>query len=134
MTRAAKVRRAIAKATWSVGNPIFLRLAGVLPWWAVLETTGRRTGLPRQIPLARGPVDGNMAWLIAVHGHSSAFAKNIATSPEVRLRLGGRWHRGTAALQPLDPAIVRRFNRYARLGPTTFGINPALLRVELRDL
>jgi hypothetical protein len=33
---------------------------------------------------------------------------------------------------PLDQTIVRRFNRYARLGPRTLGIDPALVKVELR--
>jgi hypothetical protein len=32
---------------------------------------------------------------------------------------------------PLDQTIVRRFNRYARLGPRTLGIDPAL-RIDLR--
>ena len=133
MGRLARARRRVAKAVWRVVNPLTLRLAGVAPWWVVLETRGRRSGLPRRVPLARGPVSGSTAWLIAVHGEHADFVKNIAARPDVRLRLGGRWHEGTAALAPLDRAVLRRFNRYARLGPRTLGIDAALVRVELRE-
>jgi deazaflavin-dependent oxidoreductase (nitroreductase family) len=133
MTGLAKVRRRVAMAIWRVVNPLAIRLAGVAPWWVVLETTGRRSGRPRQVPLARGPVTGNTAWVIAVHGRHATFARNIAASPEVRLKLRGRWHSGMASLVPLDPAIVRRFNRYARLGPRSMGIDPALVRIDLRE-
>jgi deazaflavin-dependent oxidoreductase (nitroreductase family) len=132
MTRFAKIRRAVALAFWRLANPLVRRLAGVAPWWVVLETTGRRSGRPRQVPLARGPVEDGVVWLIAVHGRHAAFAHNIAASPEVRLRLRGRWHSGTASLEPLDRKILRRFNVYARMGPRTLGIEPALVRVELR--
>jgi hypothetical protein len=37
-------------------NPLPLRLAGIAPWWVILETTGRRTGLPRRVPPAGGPL------------------------------------------------------------------------------
>jgi deazaflavin-dependent oxidoreductase (nitroreductase family) len=114
-------------------NPFALRLAGLAPWWVVLETTGRQTGRPRRVPLAQGPRSGNKTWLIAVHGRRAGFAHNISASPAVRLKMGGRWYRGTATLVPLDPAIVRRFNTYARLGPRTLGIDPAMVAIELRS-
>jgi deazaflavin-dependent oxidoreductase (nitroreductase family) len=116
---------------WRVFNPVARSLAGVAPWWVVLETTGRRSGRARQVPLARGPVDGRTAWLIAVHGEHSAFARNIAAEPRVRLRLRGRWRQGTAAVVPMDPAVVSRFGVYARMGPRSLGIEPRLVRVEL---
>ena len=62
------MKRSTALALWRVMNPMARRLAGIAPWWVVLETTGRRSGRPRQVPLARGPVSGNTTWLIAVHG------------------------------------------------------------------
>lgn len=99
----------------------------------LLETTGRHSGRPRQVPLARGPVDGSIASLIAVHGPHASFARNVAADPRVRLRLAGRWRSGTAALAPLDTQMLRRFNRYARAGPRTVGIDPQLVRIELDD-
>jgi deazaflavin-dependent oxidoreductase (nitroreductase family) len=131
MGRTRMLRRRVARAVWRVGNPLSLRLAGIAPWWVVLETTGRRTGLPRRVPLARGPVSGSTAWLIAVHGEHAGFVQNIAASPRVRLKMRGRWHAATATIAPLDRAVLRRFSRYARLGPRTLGIDPALVRLEL---
>ena len=125
-------RRAAARAIWRVMNPVAVRLAGFAPWWVVLETTGRRTGRPRRVPLARGPISGSTTWLISVHGRHAGFARNISDSPEVRLKIRKRWYQGRASLMPLDQTIVSRFNRYARLGPRTLGIDPALVMIELR--
>jgi len=126
-------RRALALAFWRVVNPLTRPLAGWLPWWVVLETTGRRSGLPRRVPLARGPVEDGVAWLICVHGARAAFARNIAADPRVRLRGGGRWRSGTASLRPIDAAALRRFSRYARAGLTVAGDEPLLVRVELDE-
>ena len=118
---------------WRLFNPLARRLAGIAPWWVVLETTGRKSGRPRQVPLARGPVDGSVAWLICVHGDHAAFARNIAADPRVRLRLRGRWHEGEASVRPFEQSVVSRFGLYARMGPRTLGIEPKLIRVELGD-
>jgi deazaflavin-dependent oxidoreductase (nitroreductase family) len=131
MTTAERRRRAWARAFWRLFNPLARRAAGVAPWWVVLETTGRRSGKPRRVPLARGPVDGHTAWLIAVHGPHASFAHNIAANPRVRLKLRGRWREGNAAIVPFDSETLARFNRYARLGPRTLGIEPKLVRVDL---
>src|SRR5256885_16280615 len=93
---------------WRLVNPPTRWAAGVAPWWVVLETTGRRSGKPRRVPLARGPVDGSTAWLISVHGSHAAFARNLASNPQVRLKLKLKWHPGTAQLVPLDEAVARR--------------------------
>ena len=122
-----------ARLFWRFVNPIANRLAGIAPWWVVLETTGNKTGTLRRAPLARGPVDGNVTWVIAVHGHHAGFVRNIEANPHVRLRLNGRWRNGTAAAQAMEPAIVKRFNAYARSGPKTLGWDPLLVRIELTD-
>ena len=132
MTRAQRIRRRIALLFWKIANPLTRPLAGFAPWWVVLETTGRRSGRQRHTPLAAGPIDGGVAWLISVHGEHSAFARNIAANPRVRLRHRGRWRTGTASLAPLDDAVLRRFNAYARSATLRgVGIDPKLLRVEL---
>jgi deazaflavin-dependent oxidoreductase (nitroreductase family) len=127
------MKRRIAKLLWKLGNPFAIRLAGIAPWWVVLETTGRKSGKPRRTPFARGPVDGNIAWVIAVHGHHSDFAHNLAASPAARFRLKGRWHSARASLEPMDDAVVSRFSAYGRSGPKVAGIDPALVRIELLD-
>jgi deazaflavin-dependent oxidoreductase (nitroreductase family) len=86
--------------------------AGVLPGWAVIETVGRRTGLPRQVPVG-GRLRGDQYWLVAGDGRRSAYVLNIAAEPRVRVRIHGRWRTGTAHLLPEDDA--RR--RLLRLNP-----------------
>jgi hypothetical protein len=71
-------------------------------------------------------------WLICVHGPHAGYAKNIAAYPSVRVKMRGRWHEGTARLVPLDEETLDRFNAYARSGPRSLGMDPGLLRVELR--
>jgi deazaflavin-dependent oxidoreductase (nitroreductase family) len=129
MTADQRKRRAKAMRAWRRFNPLARRLAGIAPWWVLLETTGRRSGKPRRVPLASGPVDDRTAWLICVHGEHATYARNIAANPRVRLRRRGRWHEGTAELAPLDPATLARFSRYARLGARAVGIEPKLIRV-----
>jgi deazaflavin-dependent oxidoreductase (nitroreductase family) len=131
MTRRQRIKRRINLVFWRLFNPPARALAGWAPWWVVLETTGRRSGKPRRVPLAKGPQDGSRVWLISVHGRHASFARNIAVDPSVRLKLALRWRRGTAAVVPVDPAVLQRFSLYARMGPRTVGIDPALVRVDL---
>jgi deazaflavin-dependent oxidoreductase (nitroreductase family) len=126
-------KRARLVRFWRVVNPLARPLAGIAPWWVLLETTGRRSGQPRRTPLARGPMDEKTMWLIAVHGRRSAWVRNVAEHPAVRVRLAGRWHEGTASIHAYDDALVSRFNRYARSGPKTVGIDPSLVRVDLAE-
>jgi deazaflavin-dependent oxidoreductase (nitroreductase family) len=130
---AERRRRTRHMMMWRVVNPVNRALVPLAPWWVVLETTGRRSGRPRATPLARGPVDGNTAWLISVHGRHADWVRNLEATPAVRLWIRGRWHQGQASLHPYDAAIVRRFNRYARGGPLLLGIEPMLVRVEFDD-
>jgi deazaflavin-dependent oxidoreductase (nitroreductase family) len=125
-------RRSRHRVLWRIINPPGRRLAGVAPWWVLLETRGRRTGQPRTTPLARGPVDGDVVWVNSVHGRHAHWVRNIEANPEVRIKLSGRWHHGRATVHEYDEAAARRFNRYARSGPTTLGIDPALVRIELQ--
>jgi deazaflavin-dependent oxidoreductase (nitroreductase family) len=131
LTSRQRLRRRAATVFWRVVNPLARPLAGFVPWWVVLETTGRHSKRPRRVPLAKGPVEGNTAWLIAVHGDHASFAQNINADPKVRLKLRGRWLIGSASIIPIDEVILRRFNRYARSGPQVLGIEPKLVRVEL---
>jgi deazaflavin-dependent oxidoreductase (nitroreductase family) len=132
VTSQQRAKRRIAKAYWCFSNPVARSAAEFAPWWVVLETTGHRSGKGRQVPLARGPVDGSTAWLISIHGLHSAYARNIAADPRVRLKLHGRWRDGTAALTPLDDGILSRFGCYALLGMQTLGVEPRLIQIELK--
>ena len=123
-------RRSVARRFWKIANPINRPLAGLLPWWVLLETKGRRSGKRRLTPFANGPFDGKSIQLIAVHGAHSAFAHNIAADPHVRLKRRGRWRTGTAELVEPDDASLQHFSSYARLGYRTLGEDPKILRID----
>ena len=125
-------RRGLARLIWRL-NPLALRFAaGIAPWWVILETTGRKSGQPRRVPLARGPANADTIWLIAVHGRRAAFVQNLMANPAVRVKLRGRWVSGHATVEAFDEERVRReFNLYARMGPRTLGIEPVLVRVSV---
>lgn len=125
-------RRSRHRIFWKLVNPPTRRLAGRAPWWVLLETKGRRSGEPRTTPLARGPVEGEVVWLASVHGRHASWVRNIEASPDVRIKLSGRWHDGRATVHDYDEAMGRRFNLYARSGPSMLGIDPVLVGVELR--
>lgn len=74
--------------------------------FALLETTGRRSGLPRHTPVGNG-LDGTVFWLIAAHGEQADYVRNIKKHPRVRVRVAGQWHTGTATLLPDDDAAAR---------------------------
>ena len=125
-------RRQRHMRVWRIVNPLARPLAGIAPWWVLLETTGRRSGRAIRTPLARGPVDGDTTWLIAVHGRKTTWVKNLEVAPEVRIKLRGRWRAARASvMSSYDPEVVSRFNAYARTGPRTLGIDPALVRIDL---
>jgi deazaflavin-dependent oxidoreductase (nitroreductase family) len=123
-------RRSRHKIFWRIINPPTRRLAGLAPWWVLLETRGRRTGMPGRTPLARGPVDGDVMWLASVHGRHASWVRNIEANPAVRIKLSGRWHVAHATVEGFDENIARQFSLYARTGPRTLGIEPALVRIE----
>jgi deazaflavin-dependent oxidoreductase (nitroreductase family) len=83
--------------------PIKLLFAiGVVPpRYALLETTGRKTGKARRTPVGDARV-GKQFWIVAEHGMKAGYVRNIKENPRVRLKLRegfrARWHTGTAHL------------------------------------
>lgn len=69
--------------------------------WAILETTGRRSGEPRQTPVGNG-LRGESFWVVTEHGWAAHYVKNIQADPRVRVKVRGRWRAGTAHILPDD--------------------------------
>jgi len=85
-------------------NPVMRPLleAGVVPrGWALLETTGRRSGLPRRVPVGDG-LRGSVFWIVAEHGRHADYVRNLERDPRVRVKVGRRWRSGTARVLPDD--------------------------------
>jgi len=74
--------------------------------FALLETTGRRSGLPRYTPIGNGLV-GDTFWLVAAHGDQADYVRNVQANPKVRLKIGHQWRSGTAVLLADDDTQVR---------------------------
>lgn len=92
-----------------VANPIVrgLHRLGVRTTLATtLETTGRRSGLPRTVPVA-ATFDDDGAWIVSQHGRRSGWAINVAADPAVRILQGETWRAGVGEFRPDDDAIAR---------------------------
>jgi deazaflavin-dependent oxidoreductase (nitroreductase family) len=74
--------------------------------YALLETTGRRTGLPRQTPVGNG-LAGDTFWLVAAHGSQADYVRNLRAQPRVRVKANGAWRAGIAVVLPADNAAAR---------------------------
>jgi deazaflavin-dependent oxidoreductase (nitroreductase family) len=107
-------RRASRFASVRLLNPFMRRLLerDLAPrGWALLETTGRRSGQPRRVPVGNG-LRGEHFWIVAEHGRQAAYVRNLEHDPRVRVKVGRRWHTGTAhVLEDDDPRARLRWLR-----------------------
>src|SRR3712207_9395993 len=77
-----------------------------LPGWALLETTGRRSGEPRRGPVGDG-LRGEHFWIVTEHGWAAHYVKNIQANPRVRVKARGTWRSGTAHILTDDDPVAR---------------------------
>ena len=113
----------------------FLLVRGFAPpTYALLETTGKRTGRARQVPVANG-LQGDTFWLIAGLGERAQYVRNIQANPWVRVKarparlrdgVHMRWRSGTAHLMPEDDADQR--HRQIGTGRPGYQLDGILLR------
>jgi deazaflavin-dependent oxidoreductase (nitroreductase family) len=119
-----------------VVNPLVRRalLAGVPGTGAaLLETTGRKSGQPRQTPVGNG-LRGRHFWIVTEHGRHAAYVKNIDANPRVRVKVGRRWLEGTAhVLEDDDPyERMRQLGRRANDSMVRLmGTEHLVIRVDL---
>jgi deazaflavin-dependent oxidoreductase (nitroreductase family) len=102
------------------------------PGWAILETTGRRTGQPRRTPVGDGR-RGDVFWIIAEHGRRAAYVRNIEANPRVRVYTGRRWRSGTAHVLDHDDPLARQrdLNRLNAFFVRTAGTELLTVRIDL---
>ncbi|MFF4564076.1 nitroreductase/quinone reductase family protein [Streptomyces sp. NPDC001435] len=120
--------QAVTRFQRHLGNPVLRRI----PLQTVLETTGRKSGLPRQTPVG-GRRIGDTFWLVSEFGEKSQYVRNIQADPTVRVRIRGRWHTGTAHLLPDDDPLAR-LRTLPRLNSTAvwaLGTDLLTVRVDL---
>jgi deazaflavin-dependent oxidoreductase (nitroreductase family) len=101
--------------------------------FALLETTGRRSGQPRHTPVGNG-LDGEVFWLVAAHGRQADFVRNIARQPRVRVKVGRTWRAGTATCLPGDDTRARSRtlpSRWDAAVGRALATTPLTIRVDL---
>jgi deazaflavin-dependent oxidoreductase (nitroreductase family) len=115
-------------ATRLVNPPVrWAVLHGLAPRsYAILETIGRRSGLPRRTPVGH-VIDDETVWIVAEHGPRAGYVRNIRSNPRVRIKLRDGWHSGTAhVLDDDDPQ--------ARLKRMGLRLNALVVRVMGTEL
>jgi deazaflavin-dependent oxidoreductase (nitroreductase family) len=129
-------RRASTFASAKLLNPLVRAAARTglpLPSVVLLETTGRRSGQPRRIPVGKAVV-GDTLWVVAEHGRRASYVRNIEANPRVRVRIGRRWRTGTAHVLPDDDWRERQRQIPNRLNSAVvrvMGSEPVTVRVDL---
>ena len=103
--------------------------------YALLETTGRRSGIPRVTPIANGLV-GDTFWLISAHGSHAHYVHNIRADPRVRVGVQAdrtlRWRSGTARVMTQDDARARQ--RELGRGRLAYRLDALILRSLATEL
>jgi deazaflavin-dependent oxidoreductase (nitroreductase family) len=130
-----ETKRRLASGTAKyVFNPVvrgLFRLGLPAPGTAILETIGRKSGRPRLTPVTNGLDDG-VFWIVAEHGRRASYVRNIEANPRVRVRVGRRWHTGTARLVPDDDPRQRLHDIVSRRPIAR--LNTATVRLMQTDL
>jgi deazaflavin-dependent oxidoreductase (nitroreductase family) len=122
-------RRVSSFITNRVVNPLVKAASerGIaLPSLVILETTGRKSGLPRRTPVGKA-IEGDTLWIVTEHGRKAGYVRNIEADPRVRVKVGRRWRAGTARLMPDDDPRERQRRMPNRL-------NSAMVRVMASEL
>ena len=116
-----RVSTAIGKYTINPFVKGMLRLGLPVPGVVILETTGRKSGLPRRSPVGKA-IEGNTLWVVAEHGRKASWVRNLEANPRLRVRIGRRWRVATATLMPDDDPRERQHRMPNKL-------NSAVVRV-----
>jgi len=139
----ASVVRRIDDRVIKKGMRSLLRLGLAPKAFAMLETTGRRSGQPRQTPVGNGLV-GETFWLISARGAAADYVRNLQHEPRVGVKIGRRWRTGSATLLPdEDPDqrlsyILRHYGWLRRLDAKALNSSirlldstPCVIRIDL---
>jgi deazaflavin-dependent oxidoreductase (nitroreductase family) len=139
-----RVVHALQKYLFNPPAKFLFAIGLAAPGRALLETTGRKSGKPRRVPVGNGLV-GRQFWIIAEHGSKAAYVRNIMDNPRVRLKLGdgmrARWHSGRAqVLTDDDPRERQRWLKIQLPGSASnaaavrfFGTQLLTVRIDLDD-
>ena len=99
-----------------------------------VETTGRKSGQARRVPVP-AQFDDQGAWVISQHGTRSGWGRNIVDNPNIHIQQGNRWRSGVAEFRP-DDDVVARGRKFGRVGAKvvkTLETTPVSVRIDFTD-
>ena len=137
LSPALKRRLVSVVARYVINPPVRVLVGlGVLPLgFALLETTGRRSGRPRRTPVGDGLV-ADTFWIVAEHGQEANYVRNLIANPRVRVKvrrgLRPRWRDGVATVLAEDDPHARQ--RVLSCRHPLRALNAAVVRVMGTDL
>jgi deazaflavin-dependent oxidoreductase (nitroreductase family) len=133
----AKRRRIRRVQRYLVNPPAKLAVGlGLIPGYALLETTGRKSGKKRRTVVGVHRDDQGAVWIVAEQGRHAGYVQNLMADPRVRVRIGRRWRSGTARVVDGDDvdARLRSFGRPAHVRAVRrFGTELLSIRIELDE-
>jgi deazaflavin-dependent oxidoreductase (nitroreductase family) len=129
-TGTASLKTRVMRRFWRVANPRAMQLARRTSMVGVLETVGRRSGVPRATPLAIG-VDGRTVWIVAAQGESANYVRNIRANPSVTISIRGVRRPGRAEVLPAGTPMPAALGRYARSAALLWPDEWRLVRIYL---
>lgn len=92
----------------------------------VVETTGRKTGLPRRVPLVTIRLGDDL--LVSTVRRRSQWIANLAADPSASVSIGGRRVEARASFDPTDGSFPVRLVRAALEPAQRLGLRVVLLR------
>ena len=125
-----RIVHALQKYVFNPPVKALLAVGFVPPSYALLETIGRKSGLPRTTPVGNGLV-GDTFWIVTEHGLTAGYVRNIQRNPNVRVKvrdggLGSRWRTGTAQIVADDDPRERQ--RHISRGKPGRALNAFVVR------
>jgi deazaflavin-dependent oxidoreductase (nitroreductase family) len=108
---------------------------GLLPGNVLLETTGRKSGQPRNtvVGLHADPTDDAVWWVLSEHGRHAAYVRNIEADPRVRICRKRRWQPARAEIVDADDTEARlsTISRSHATAIRRFGTDLLSIRIHL---
>ena len=131
-----KRRRVRVLQRYLLNPPVIVAVwAGLLPGYVLIETQGRRTGKRRRTVVGMD-IAGSTGWVVAEQGRHAGYVRNIEVNPNVRVRIGRRWHPARARLVLDDDpqARLHTFNRPTHAATIRrFGTDLVSVRFDFRS-
>jgi deazaflavin-dependent oxidoreductase (nitroreductase family) len=105
---------------------------GLIPSYVLVETLGRKSGKRRRNVVGMH-LDGDTGWVVAEQGRHAGYVANLMATPEVRVRVRGRWRRARAHVLLEDDAEARlgSFSTSHAATVRRFGTDLTTIRFDL---